>query len=336
MKDVKEFIKSYELESHEDGLYKKFTYQDDVKHYFSDHKTEINSKLVRLTARHDLTIGQKTPLVMDGFMEVLHIGTLTVEDGGYIGLVGNGALIVDQMDIKGEVGQPFMVISGTPNKPGADGAHGNNADAGPRGVDAVCDSPGVSGPPGSSGGTGGRGGSGANARNAGPGGQPSQMTVTFKKVTGVADLAIVNDGVTGGNGGRGGDGGNGGDGGDGGSAKICGWENANGGDGGNGGDGASSGNGGNGGSATAGGSLVLKIHQDDNITVFTECMIPQGGKAGDAGMVGNGGKAGRAGQYGVSGKAGGAGTQIGNTGQDGEAADKGTITVSDIKPGPPS
>lgn len=335
MNDVNAFMETYNLETNNEVYSQKFVRHEHVKHYFSEHKNEVKTKFVRLTARPNLTISQDKPLVMSGFMEVLHIGTLTVEDGGYIGLLGNGSLIVDQMDIKGEVAQPFMVLSGEPNENGENGRHGQNAESGPHGVDAVCDSPGVSGPPGSSGGTGGRGGVGAIGQNAVAGKDAPQMSVTFKKITGVADLAIMNNGVNGGNGGNGGDGGNGGNGGNGGAAEICGWENANGGDGGNGGMGGNAANGGNGGPATPGGTLIIKMHQDDNITAITQCMTPRGGRGGKGGMVGNGGSAGRAGQYGVSGKAGDAGSNAGGMGQDGQPADKGTITISDIKPGPP-
>lgn len=333
MTNVTEFMSTYGLV--EKNSYERFVRQEIVKDYFSDHEREIKSKFVKLTAKHDQTISGDAPLVMSGFMQVIHIGTLTVEDGGYISLLGNGALIVDKMDIKGEVGQPFMIISGPKNEDGKPGQNGANAVAAPHGVDAVCDSPGVSGPPGSSGGTGGMGGVGTNGLNAPKGGEPIQMAVTFSKVTGAADLAIINIGVKGGNGGNGGVGGNGGNGGNGGAAKVCGWENSNGGDGGNGGNGGNSGNGGNGGSATVGGDLTVKIHQDANITVITQCMIPKGGAGAIGGMVGIGGTAGLGGQYGVSGKAGSAGNQAGGNGQDGEDAAKGKITITDIKPGPP-
>ncbi|KEP69983.1 hypothetical protein DL1_21115 [Thioclava dalianensis] len=259
---------------------------------------------------------------------VVSLGTLTIEDGGYI-VVSNRALdfTVDTLVRNGSAAPGndmgifnILGITGAAGTPGDTPTAPGQATNGKPGN---CSSAGIAGDSGGNGTTGTLGSAGGPG-GAGGLGKPS-LAATIRITTAVQSataLSVVTQSGAGGQGGAGGTGSKGGQGGNGGNGATCGCTGSAGGSGAQGGTGGKGGPGGQGGNG---------VDAEGDITIFapsTALSLFQpikktaqpgaGGAPGTGGAGGDGGSAGSGGKHNSGGSGGGTGGQ-GETGTPGVA-----------------
>lgn len=279
---------------------------------------------VFLVSAPDKTISSEWNLSAEsgGGPVIVSLGTLTVEDGGYIVINGQALdFSADTLILDGTAILPSGL--GLFNILGKNGVTGNKGTtpAAPgqakNGSPGNCSSAGIAG---ASGGDGTRGDPGSHGNPGDPGGAagPSMLaTIRLGAVTTSIDLPIVTQSGCGGIGGIGGDGSKGGQGGNGGNGATCGCTGSSGGSGAQGGPGGDGGQGGPGSAAVdAAGNVTMYVpsaSQSRFPAVKLTATAGVGGQGGSGGDGGAGGAAGSGGKHNDGGSAGGIGGQ-GNTG----------------------
>jgi len=283
------------------------------------------------TIKTEWTLGNQSPPV------AINLGTLTIEDGGYINAYATYVTFTADTVVNkssgGSSGANYTIgIFGVDGEAGSAGTNQPAAKKGKKGSSSGTPSPGVcTGAPAAT--PGGPGGNGANGGAGGVGGDghPNlSASFTFNALEGNPVYLLTRSGA-GGDGGAGGNGGNGGSGGTGGDGCQSGCEgtaSANGGDGGNGGNGGNGDDGGNGVnghpiSVTLGAGVDKKMLPNGGIMAQPGKGGPPGsaGKAGGGGSGGSGsgkhrsgGQQGRSGAPGNNGSPGNSGKFSGNPG----------------------
>jgi hypothetical protein len=274
---------------------------------------------------------------------VVNVGTLTIEQGGYI-TIENTVLNfnVDTIIRNGNTGSnngDFNIL-GVAGKTGSTGTTPTAPGQSQNGNPGNCSSAGIAGSPGGNGSPGAEGTVG-NTGDPGGDGLPSMpATINIAKGIqlgpGVSQITIMTMSGAGGAGGPGGTGSKGGQGGNGGNGVSCGCTGNAGGTGGQGGKGGQGGVGGPGGNAVdAAGNIVVYVPaQFANLIV----RIPQqaqpggGGAAGNGGDGGDGGGASSGGKHNSGGSAGGRGAPGGQGTRGSGGTHVGKPAVIDIQP----
>jgi hypothetical protein len=279
---------------------------------------------VTLISTADQTIDSEWNLGNEASPVSVNIGTLTINQGGYITATATAVTFVAQAVVNnssGGTGANFTIgIFGSPGTAGlpgtspgaaANGSNGSNSDVPTPGICTGARSPtaGQVGSPGTQGGQGQPGGNGTPNQTA---------SFTFNAISGTPLLLQTQSGA-GGAGGAGGNGGSGGNGGTGGDGCQSGCEGTHSADGGNGGAGASGGAGGPGGNGVNGNPIHVVLAMGVSPAMF--------GNVGLVAPPGNGGAGGNAGSGGAGG-AGGSGSgkhrSAGNAGTPGTPGTPGT------------
>lgn len=285
---------------------------------------------LNVVSQSDMTIDSEwnlNTLASEGPI-VVSLGTLTIEDGGYI-VVSNRSLdfTADTLVRTGSTQPPnnagiFNILgtTGAQGKPGttptAPGQAGN-------GAPGNCSSAGIAGKSGGDGTPGTKGGTGGPGAPGDPG-KPS-LSATIRVTTSVQSssaLTVVTQSGSGGKGGTGGAGSKGGQGGNGGNGATCGCTGSSGGSGAQGGQGGDGGPGGQGGNAVdAAGNIIFYVPKASVGLIVPIRLTAQpgaGGDGGEGGQGGGGGGAGSGGKHNSGGSSGGSGGQ-GTGGQPGLA-----------------
>ena len=264
---------------------------------------------------------------------VVSIGTLTINDGGYI-TISNRALdlTIDTLVQNGTTRVPGRGDFNVLGAPGAAGAKGD-APAAPgqaaSGQPGNCSSAGVAAGPGANGThgdpgtTGGYGGDGKD-------GLPSLATIIriTKHIAAQRLISVLTMSGPGGKGGEGGQGSKGGQGGNGGAGAWCGCTGSVGGSGAQGGKGGTGGRGGTGGNGVdAQGNVfvlapVALLDKFEQPPIKLPALPGEGGDPGLRGEGGAGGIGGAAGNHNNAGPAGGTGA----VGEPGTRGSRGTST----------
>src|SRR5690242_12106414 len=274
---------------------------------------------------------------------IVNVGTLTIEQGGYI-TIENTVLNfnVDTIIRNGNSGSnngDFNIL-GVAGKAGATGTTPNPPGQAQNGNPGNCSSAGIAGSPGGNGSTGAVGTVGGTGDPGGDGLPSMPATINIAKGIqlgpGVSQILITTMSGAGGAGGPGGTGSKGGKGGNGGNGVTCGCTGNAGGTGGQGGKGGQGGVGGPGGNAVdaAGNIIVYVPAQFANLIV----RIPLQAQPGVGGAAGNGGKGGDGGGGSSGGKhnSGGGGGGEGAPGDGGSRGANGTHVgkpaVIDVQP----
>jgi len=275
---------------------------------------------VYVVSQQDMTISSQWNLTQPGGGPVIvSLGTLTVNDGGYI-TIANQTLdfTVDTLIRNGNAQPPsgngLFNILGLTGDMGAIGSTPAAPGQAQNGSPGNCSSAGIAG---ASGGNGTVGAAGSTGGPGGPGGagKPS-LPATIRIMSAVQTqipLSILTQSGAGGNGGTGGTGARGGQGGNGGHGATCGCTGSSGGSGAQGGAGGAGGSGGPGGNPTdASGSITVFV-PSASVSQFVQIKNPApaglGGAGGQGGQGGAGGSAGGGGKHNDGGSAGGTGGQ---------------------------
>lgn len=295
---------------------------------------------VRAVAAPDKTISTPWNLGQSGSPVVMILGTLTINQGGYI-LIGNTVLnfTVDNVIRNGTSGASgaydfnILGVDGNTGSPGAQPAAPGQAQNGPPGT---CSSAGIAAGGGGNGSTGAVGTVGGTGGDGADGLPSLPATITIKSTIGgsAPQVTIATRSGAGGAGGPGGTGAQGGQGGNGGNGVTCGCTGNSGGTGGQGGTGGPGGVGGPGGNGIdAGGNVVVIVpaaYASRILPVQLLASAGAGGGAGSGGPGGAGGGASSGGKHNDGGSGGGTGGAggPGKTGPRGLRPGKpGTITV---------
>jgi hypothetical protein len=284
---------------------------------------------VRSIAAPDMTIDSQYDLGTSGTPVVLNIGTLTINQGGFITIENTAlSLTVDNLVRNGNTGNAAgdINIFGSPGTAAGAGASPSPPGQAQNGAPGTCSSAGVAaggGGNGSTGATGTVGGVGGTGGNGLPS-LPATITIT-SSITGTASQITISTGSgSGGAGGPGGTGAAGGQGGNGGDGVTCGCTGNSGGTGGQGGTGGAGGQGGPGGNAVdAAGNVTVSVPAQFAGMIVPISLVVQPG-AGGAGGPGGPGGAGGGGSSGGKHNGGGSGGGVGAPGAPGSAGQAGT------------
>jgi len=281
-----------------------------------------------IVAAPNKTINSQWHLGKSASPQTIHLGTLTIEQGGYI-TIENTLLTFDVDTIirngnAGSGGNGDFNILGVAGAAGTTPATPNPPGQAQNGNPGNCSSAGIAGSPGGNGTTGATGTIG-NTGGRGGDGLPS-MPATINIRNGiqlgpnVSQIIVRTMSGAGGAGGAGGTGSKGGQGGNGGNGVTCGCTGNAGGTGGQGGTGGTGGVGGPGGNAVdAAGNIIVNVP-----AAFANLIVPvpltaqpgAGGPAGAGGSGGDGGGGSSGGKHNSGGSAGGSGAP-GSQGQQG-------------------
>lgn len=283
----------------------------------------------------DKIINTQWNLGMSGPPVYVELGTLTLEQGGFI-TISNTVLLgfnVENLIRNGSSGgRGDFSILGIPGNTGDTGTTPPPPGQAQNGSVGQCDSAGIAG---RGGGPGATGATGTVGGTGGPGGDglPS-LAATFniyKSVGGtVPEVLFQTASGSGGNGGKGGAGSIGGQGGNGGNGVSCGCTGNAGGNGGQGGTGGAGGVGAQGGNGVdAVGNVIIYVPTAYYNNIVTQMYIAQPGGAGPAGAGGAGGPGGKGGS-------GGKHNRDGTAGGQGAAGGPGTMGVRGIRSGKPA
>lgn len=282
---------------------------------------------VSVVAAPDKKINSRWDLGKSTSPVVVNIGTLTIEQGGYI-TIENTVLTfnVDTIVRNGNTGSGNLGDFNILGVAGANGSTGPTPAApgqAQSGNPGSCSSAGIAGPGGGNGSTGATGTVGGPGTKGGDGLPSMPATITINKGIqlgpNASQIIIRTQSGPGGAGGVGGTGAKGGKGGNGGNGVRCGCTGNSGGSGGQGGKGGDGGTGGAGGNGVdAIGNIIVNVPAQ-----FANQIVPipvpaqpgpggaagAGGSGGDGGSGGSGGKHNSGGSNGGSGGSGGPGQQ---------------------------
>ncbi|WP_052201811.1 hypothetical protein [Ensifer sp. ZNC0028] len=288
---------------------------------------------VRLLSALDKTISSEWTLGNESTPVSINVGTLTINQGGYINAYATSVTFVAQAVVNnasgGSSGANYTIgIFGAPGAAGTAGTNQPQAQNGQNGSSSGTPSPGVcTGAKDPTAGTAGSNGAAGTDGQRGADGTPNlTANFTFNAMSQNPIYLLTQSGA-GGQGGAGGSGGAGGIGGIGGDGCQSGCEGTQSANGGNGGAGGNGGNGGPGGNGVDGHPINVMLASG-----IASSMLQNGGlvaPAGTGGAAGNGGTGGTGGAGGSgSGKhrsAGTAGT-AGSPGANGTVGTTGTYT----------
>jgi hypothetical protein len=284
-------------------------------------------------AAPDKTINSQWHLGRSTSPQVVNVGTLTIEQGGYI-TIENTLLTfnVETIIRNGNTGSDngdFNIL-GVAGGPGGTGTTPNAPGQAQNGNPGNCSSAGIAGSPGGNGWTGATGTIGGTGGKGSDGLPSMPATININKGVqlgpNVSQIIIKTMSGAGGAGGAGGTGTKGGKGGNGGNGVTCGCTGNAGGTGGQGGTGGPGGPGGPGGNAVdAAGNVVVNVP-----AAFYKLIVPvpitaQPGPGGPPGAGGSGGDGG-GGSSGGKHNSGGSGGGSGSPGSEGTRGSDGTRT----------
>lgn len=279
-------------------------------------------------AAPDKTINSEWNLGKSTSPQLVNVGTLTIEQGGYISIQNTMLTFnVDTIIRNGNTGSGSIGDFNILGVAGAAGSTGPTPDApgqAQSGNPGNCSSAGIAGSPGGNGSTGAEGTMGGTGTKGSDGLPSMPATININKGIqlgpNAAQIVIRTASGAGGAGGAGGTGSRGGKGGNGGNGVSCGCTGNAGGSGGQGGKGGRGGTGGPGGNAVdAAGNVIVNVPAQ-----FANLIVPMpmtvgpgvGGAAGAGGSGGDGGSGGSGGKHNSGGSSGGSGAP-GDQGQQG-------------------
>jgi hypothetical protein len=284
---------------------------------------------VRAITASDKVVDGQWDLGISGTPVVLNIGTLTINQGGFITIENTAlSLTVDNLVRNGNTGNAAgdFNIFGNPGTAAGPGASPSPPGQAQNGAPGTCSSGGVAA------GGGGNGSTGATGTVGGVGGTggtglpslPAIITITSSISGTASQITIHTASGAGGAGGPGGTGAAGGQGGNGGDGVTCACTGNSGGTGGQGGTGGAGGQGGPGGNAVdAAGNVTVSVPAQFAGMIVPISLVVQPG-AGGAGGAGGPGGAGGGGSSGGKHNDGGSGGSVGAPGASGSAGQAGT------------
>lgn len=291
---------------------------------------------VRLVSANDKTISSEWTLGDESSPVSLNIGTLTINQGGYINAYATSVTFVAQTVVNnasgGSSGANYTIgIFGKAGGTGTPGTNEPQAANGQNGSSSGTPSPGIcTGAKDPTAGTAGASGAAGSDGQRGADGTPNltaNFTFNALQQNPIYIQTQSGAGGQGGSGGSGGAGGNGGTGGDGCQSGCEGTQSANGGNGGNGGGG---GNGGPGGNGVDGHQINVTLASGVN-----QNMVQNGGIIAPAGTGGAGGSGGGGGRGGSGGSGSGKHRSAGTAGLAGSPGTNGTVGTQGTYTGNP-
>lgn len=272
-----------------------------------------------VVAAPDKKINSQWHLGKSASPQIINVGTLTIEQGGYV-TIENTLLTfnVDTIIRNGNTGSAnngdFNIL-GVAGGPGSTGGTPSAPGQAQNGEPGNCSSAGIAGRSGGNGSTGAVGTIGDAGGKGGDGLPSMPATINISKGiqlgANVSQIIVRTQSGAGGAGGAGGTGSKGGKGGNGGNGVTCGCTGNSGGTGGQGGKGGPGGVGGQGGNAVdAAGNIIVNVPAavaNLIVPVPLQAQPGAGGPAGAGGSGGDGGGGSSGGKHNSGGSAGGSG-----------------------------